>query len=106
MEADRFDRLTKAAARGLSRRRLLAGLAGGIGAGARLGRSQAEEFVTREQCAQYDGATVLTRYSRCHVSVPSGGVSCGAFQYHWENICVRGGLIFGTIDAGCGPCLL
>lgn len=120
MDGERFDGLAKAVANGVSRRRLLTGLAGSVvGVGLR-GRSRAAGRMAYAQCepefgcapsgprtyaeCEQQGGKVIERWSKCHAYRQSGGVSCGAFQYHWENICVTTWSDV-TIDAGCGPCL-
>lgn len=109
MDGARFDRVTKAMASGLSRRRVLAGLAGSaVGVGAR-GSSRAavgrpdtsptrENHITADEC-RAKGGTVKPEYGYCS----DGREGCGLFQYYWINWCNYGG--WELIDKGCGPCL-
>lgn len=111
MDTERFDDLAKAVAGGVSRRRLVAGLVGGLAELAWLGRTQADGAdiydpprprTTYEACAQA-GGEVWSQYGLCNnIEGWRRSYQCGAFQYSWRNYCSVGSQ---TIDEGCGPCL-
>lgn len=111
MDGERFDGLAKAAANGLSRRWLLAGLVvGGAGLGLH-SRSEAQrghvEPLTEETCTA-NGGVKVSHYGECHrmLDVPGvGGLNCGTFAYAWFDTChsPNGAALY--MGSGCGPCL-
>lgn len=100
MDDQRFDRLTKNVAGLLSRRRLLAGLVGGVAAVSLRDASQAQGTIETVADCRARGGSVTYSYGKC------GGFDfgCGAFESSWENWCQFPGSSF-LIGRGCGPCL-
>jgi hypothetical protein len=104
MNEERFDELAKAAAHGVSRRRLLVGLAGAaVGLGVRDGGEAAAQ--TNVEVCEQSGGQVVAQYGACHAHDAHLGMRCGDFQYLWVNRCHIPGRDDAPRSAGCGLCL-